>query len=141
LLWREVIRGERQPSDLDTPPPKDVWRQLAMYREAAETLKVPLIVGASAGVLLVAGGALLASGTSVPWLTTAITILGALGLTSASLYARAKTELTSLMSTLRMSMQIEQVQRGANLCPEPVESELVAPVPTVRWLLGKGDGH
>jgi hypothetical protein len=139
LLWREVIRGERQPSDLDTPPPKDVWRQLAMYREAAETLKVPLLVGAGAAALLVAGGALLASGTSVTWLTTAITILGALGLTSASLYARAKTELTSLLSTLRQQVQIEQVQRGANLCPEPVESELATPAPTMSWLLGKGD--
>lgn len=137
LLWRDLIRGERQPLELSTPPPKDVWRQLAMYREAVETLKVPLIVGGLASALLVAGAAWLAGGSNVAWLSTAITILGALGLTTASLYARAKTELTSLLSSLREQVQIEQVQRGANLCPAPVASELAQPPPTMKWLFGK----
>ena len=71
-----------------------------MYRDAAETLKVPLISGAIAGVLLVAGGWLLASGTQIPGFATAITIVVGLGVTSASLYARAKTQLTSLLAAM-----------------------------------------
>jgi hypothetical protein len=121
LLWRDLVRGERQPLELSTPAAKDVWKQLAMYREAVDTLKVPLVVGTLAGILLLAGGAVLASGSGKSWLGTAIAILGALGLTSAGLYARAKSELTSLLANLREQMQVEQVQQAATLCPSADE--------------------
>lgn len=117
LLWRDLVRGERQPLELSTPKAKDVWRQLSMYREAATTLMVPLIIGALGAIALLAGGAVLASGSASSGLGTAIAILGALGLTSASLYARAKSELTSLLGNLRHQVQVEQVQQAANLCP------------------------
>jgi type II secretory pathway pseudopilin PulG len=73
--------------------------------------------------LLVAGGALLASGAKHPWLTTAISILGALGLTSAGLYARAKAQLTSLLESLRLAVDKQRVREAATICPPPTSLE------------------
>lgn len=140
LLWRYLVRGEGEPTDLGIPDAKDVWRQLAIYRQVVETLKAPLAFGAIFAILLVAGGALLASGNSAKGLGTAITILGALGLTSASLYGRAKTQLTSLVSTLRQRVQVVQVERAADLCPR---ADAAPPKPAAiwKWLLRKGVGR
>jgi len=72
--------------------------------------------------LLVVGGALLASGAKYPGLTTAISILGALGLTSASLYARAKAGLTSLLGNLKLAVDQQRVRQAANILPSPTLS-------------------
>jgi len=139
LLWRYLIRGEGSPTDLDVPDAKDVWRQFAIYRQAVETLKAPLAFGALFALLLVAGGALLAGGAGAKGLATAITILGALGVTSASLYARAKTQLTSLVSTLRERVQLVQVERAADLCPR-AQVAAPQPAPLWKWLLRRDSG-
>ena len=110
-----------------------------MYRQAAETLKVPLIVGAVGSILLVAGAGFLTTGPKVSWLSAAITVVGALGLTSASLYARAKSELTSMLSTLREQVQVEQVEQGADLCPPDPDAPVTTPPPAWKWLLGKAE--
>jgi hypothetical protein len=117
LLWRDLIRGERQPLDLAPLTSGDAWRQVGVYRKAVETLKAPLIIGGVFAALLIAGGALLVSGAKHPGLTTAISILGALGVTTAGLYARAKAEMTSLLGSLRLAVDQQRVRQPASLCP------------------------
>jgi hypothetical protein len=123
LLWRDLIRGERQPGDLLTnedlnaPETADAWKKLKLYKLAAESLKWPLITGLLGAILLVGGGALLASDTGHTGLTAAVSILGALGLTSAGLYAKAKTQITSLSTNLSQKVKEERVRQAANLCP------------------------
>jgi hypothetical protein len=117
LLWRDLIRGERQPLDLAPLTATDAWKEISVYRKAFETLKVPLIVGVAFAALLAGGGALLASGTAYPGLTSAFAILGALGVTSAGLYARSKAELTSLLTNLRLAVEKQRVRQAADLCP------------------------
>jgi hypothetical protein len=96
----------------------DPWREVAGYRKAVKALKGPLIVGGSFALLLILGGAFLASGTKNPAVPAAVSILGGLGVTSAGLYARAKAQLTSLLSTLRLELDKQKVQEAANLCPK-----------------------
>ncbi len=123
LLWRDLIRGERQPrdlqatSDLKTPASAEVWKDLKLYRVALENLKMPLAGGIISIAALVAGATLLASGSGHTGRTSAISILGALGLTSAGLYARAKASATSLLANLRQRVQVARVRQAANLCP------------------------
>jgi hypothetical protein len=117
LLWRDLIRGERQPLDLAPLTGGDAWKKVGVYRRAVATLKTPLIVGGVFAALLIAGGALLVSGAKHPGLTTAISILGALGVTTAGLYARAKAEMTSLLASLRLAVDQQRVRQPASLCP------------------------
>lgn len=128
LLWRDLIRGERQPedlltnADLNAPASTDVWRELRLYRLAVRSLKGPLIGGLVGAALLIAGASALAGGASNTGLTAAISVLGALGLTSAGLYAKAKTQVTSLLSNLGQRVQQERVRQAANLCPVGIET-------------------
>ncbi|HLM85225.1 MAG TPA: hypothetical protein VK272_03450 [Solirubrobacteraceae bacterium] len=124
VLWRDLIRGERQPLELPRPVVTDPWREVAGYRKAVKALKGPLIVGGFFAALLIVGGALLASGAKDPWLTTAVSILGGLGVTSAGLYARAKAQLTSLLSTLRLELDKQKVREAADLCPKQSEAHM-----------------
>ncbi len=123
LLWRDLIRGERQPQDLLTnedlnaPETADAWKKLKLYKLAAESLMWPLLGGLLGAILLVGGAALLAGDTGHTGLTAAISVLGALGLTSAGLYAKAKTQITSLSSNLSQKVKEERVRQAANLCP------------------------
>lgn len=119
LLWRDLIRGERLPLDLTPLAAGDAWRKVGVDGKALETLRAPLIVGGLFAALLVAGGALLASGVKYPGVTTAISILGALGVTSAGLYARAKAQLTSLLESLRLAVDKQRVREAATICPPP----------------------
>ena len=123
LLWRDLIRGERSTADLQ-PPGKaktsataETWKDLGLYRTAALSLKVPLIGAVISIALLVAGVSLLAEGSGSAAITTLVGILGALGLTSAGLYARAKAEVTSLLTNLSQTVETERIRQAANLCP------------------------
>lgn len=118
LLWRDLIRGERQPGDLKQPGAKDVWSDLGLYKSVFVTLRAPILLGSAAAAALVLGAALLASHKANSGLRTAISVIGALGVTTASLYARAKADLTSLLATVRQTVQLERVRRAANECPE-----------------------
>jgi len=128
LLWRDLIRGERSSGDLQlkggakASATTNVWKDLKLYKTAAVSLRAPLIGGLISVVLLAGGGALLASGSGSTFLTTIAGIFGAIGLTSAGLYARAKTEVTSLLSNLNQTVEIERVHRAADLCPSAAGS-------------------
>ena len=119
LLWRDLIRGERQPSDLKQPRAREVWGDLKLYRAVFATLRAPILLGLVAAAALVVGAALLAGHKANSGLSAAISVIGALGITSASLYARAKAELTSLLATVHQTVQLERVRRAANECPDP----------------------
>jgi hypothetical protein len=128
LLWRDLVRGERQPQDLplntdvDTPPSAEIWKDLKLYRVALASLRLPLLGGMISVAALVAGATLLASGASHTGWSTAISILGALGVTSASIYARAKADVTSLLANLRAKVEVDRVRQAADLCPGAEES-------------------
>jgi hypothetical protein len=123
LLWRDLIRGERQPLDLAPPTATSAWKEVAVYSKAVDALKAPLIAGGCFAALFVIGGALLVNGAKYPWLTSSVSIFGAIGLTSAGLYARAKAELTSLLADLRLAVDEQRVRQVANLCPAPTAHE------------------
>jgi hypothetical protein len=138
LLWRDLIRGERSPADLqmtrsDTVPSSaQVWSDLKLYQKAAGSLKWPLVAGAFSIALLVAGAALLAAGEGKTALTTVVGILGAIGLTSAGLYGRAKAQITSLFSSLSQAVRIERIRQTADLCPAVGSPTLThRPVPSL----------
>jgi len=125
LLWRDLVRGERQPQDLplntdvEAPASAEVWKNLKLYRVALSSLKLPLLGGIAGIVALIAGASLLASGAGHTGFSTAIGLLGALGVTSASLYAHAKADVTSLLANLRKKVEVERVRQAADLCPIP----------------------
>ena len=133
LLWRDLARGERQPLDLAPLSGTAAWNSVCAYRQAVETLKGPLLAGGLFTTFLVAGGAFLASGARYAWLTAALSILGALGVTSAGLYARAKAQITSLAANLQLAVNQERVSQGATLCPaEQQSAPSAAPAITVQ---------
>ena len=123
LLWRDLIRGERQPQDLPlspdvkTPASAEVWKDLHLYRDALSSLRLPLLGGALGIAAFILGATLLASGAGHSGFSTAVSLLGALGVTSAGLYARAKADVTSLLANLRKRVEIERVRQAADLCP------------------------
>jgi hypothetical protein len=123
LLWRDLIRGERSSQDLQlggdakASATVKVWKDLKLYETAFVSLRGPLIGGLVSVALLAGGGAFLASGSGSTFATTIAGILGALGLTSAGLYARAKAGVTSLLANLNQTVEIERVHRAADLCP------------------------
>jgi hypothetical protein len=118
LMWRDLIRGERQPGDLDQPDARDVWRDLSLYSTVFKTLRLPIILGLLAAGLLITGAALLAGNGASKSLSTVLSIVGGLGITSAGLYARAKSDLTSVFRTVRERVDLERVRRGASTCPQ-----------------------
>jgi hypothetical protein len=123
LLWRDLIRGERSPCDLParageaSPSSVQVWGDLKLSREAVSSMKWPLFAAALSVVLLVGGAALLAAGEGKTGLSTGVGILGALGLTSAGLYGRAKAQITSLFTSFSQRVRIERIRQTADLCP------------------------
>lgn len=125
LLWRDLVRGERQPqdlplsADLEAPGPADLWKDLKLYRETFDSLRQPLIGAILSIMVLAGGGAVLASrsGSNGGVWGTVIILLGAAGVTSAGLYARAKANVTSLLTTLKTRVELERVRRAADLCP------------------------
>jgi hypothetical protein len=120
LLWKDLITGESQPADLpNKATAHDVWNELGLYKEVWQALRTPLIAAAISVLLLAGGGAALASAATNKALSTAVSIFGAIGLTSASLYARAKAQFTSISTTIHQALELQKVRRAANKCPEP----------------------
>lgn len=137
LMWRDLVRGERRPQDLvlnedvEAPTTADVWKDLHLYRFAIKDLWLPLTAGVVSIAALTIGATVLASGAGSTTWSTAISVLGALGVTSAGLYARAKTDVTSLLGNLKRRIEIERVRIAADLCPgrdgKPAQKQLAAP--------------
>jgi hypothetical protein len=124
LLWRDLIRGERLPKDLvddpmtPSPSARQAWRDATPYWDVLKTLWLPILGGVISAAGLAAGAAFLASGTTSPGFSTAISVIGGLGLTSATLYGRAKAEIVSLFGTFSAAVEAKKVARAADLTPK-----------------------
>lgn len=124
LLWRDLVRGERLVRDLhddpDTPTAtgRELWRRVHVYREAILPVLPPLVFGLAASGFLIYAATSLVSGS---FGTTILSVLAGLGVTTASLYARAKAQLLNVFSVLRDSVQTERARVEASYAPAPLK--------------------
>lgn len=99
----------------------DLYREGLMWRDLVRGERHPQDLPLNDGATVLASGA----GSTI-W-NTAISVLGALGITSAGLYARSKTDVTSLLSNRKKRLEMDlcpgaadksaQEQLAANVAP------------------------
>lgn len=116
LLWRDLIRGEQRPRDLIAGT--NALRQIKLLPELWPVLWPQLTLGLLAVAALVGAAIALASGAKNVGFATAVGVLGGLGITSASLYGRAKASATSLLASIRDATERDRVGRAATHRPE-----------------------
>jgi hypothetical protein len=117
LLWRDLVRGERRPEDLTLT--RGVIGRIGMILPVLRAFWPQILIGVLAVAALVVGASQLAAETGSKSGNTLLSILGGLGLTSASLYARAKAAATSTFDALRRAFEAERVGAAATLRPKP----------------------
>jgi hypothetical protein len=117
LVWRDLVRGERQPADLVVR--SGVADRVGVIWPLVRTFWPQVLIGAAALAALLAGAAQLAAASGSKSSNTVISILGGLGITSAGLYTRAKATATSTMETLRKAFTADRVGEAATLRPKP----------------------
>ena len=127
VLWRDMIRGERRPQDLDPVPVGDLLVEVQLVRKLWSAFWLQLIIGLVGAAALVAGVTALAAGIKNRGIATALAVLGALGITVTGAYARAKANAASVLATVRETIERERVGRAAALVP-------VRPKRKRRWL-------
>lgn len=115
LLWRDLVRGERDPEDLLQSG--HLLARVGMLWPVLKSFWVQILFGVAGIALLAAGGAVLAGGGDQATATVA-TILGFFGLTSAGLYARAKAAANSLIAQFKSVFDADLVGRLATLLPK-----------------------
>lgn len=118
LLWRDLIRGERRPGDLIAGT--NALQQVGLLPKLVPLLWPQLLLGALALAAFVGGAIALASGAKNVGLATAFGVLGGLGITSASLYGRAKASALSLLAGIRDATERERVGRAATRRPQRI---------------------
>lgn len=116
LLWRDLVRGERRPQDLAVT--RGVIGRVGMILPVLRAFWPQIVIGLAAVVALVIGASQLASASGSKANNTFISILGGLGITSASLYAHAKASATSTIDALRKSFEAERVGEVATSRPK-----------------------
>jgi hypothetical protein len=117
LLWRDLIRGERRPQDLDPVPVGDLVEEVQLVRKLWSAFWPQLALGLLGGAALVGGVIGLAAGFKDRGIATAFAVLGALGITVTGAYARAKANAASVLATVRETIERERVGRAAALLP------------------------
>jgi hypothetical protein len=123
LLWRDLIRGERRPEDLDPVPVGDMLQEVKLVRKLWSAFWPQLALALLGSVILIAGVIGLVTGFENRSIATAFAVLGALGLTITSAYARAKANAASVLATVRGTIERERVGRAATLCPARPEAK------------------
>lgn len=116
LLWRDLIRGERRPRDLIAGT--SALQQIKLLRKLWPVLWPQFVTGVFAVAAVVDAAIALASGAKNVGLATAFGVLGGLGITSASLYGRAKASATSLLASIRDATERERVGHAATRRPK-----------------------
>jgi hypothetical protein len=120
LLWRDLIRGERMPQDLDPVPVSDLLQEVQLIRKLWSAFWPQLLLGLLGVAILVAGVVGLVAGSENKSIATAFAVLGVLGVTLTSAYARAKASAASVLATVQGAIERERVGRAATLClPRP----------------------
>jgi hypothetical protein len=117
LLWRDLIRGERRPSDLVLR--RRLLGRVGIIVPLLRTFWPQLLLAIAAVIALVGGASQLAASSGSKSSNTLISILGGLGITSAGLYARAKATATAAIATLRKGFEADRVGEAATLRPKP----------------------
>jgi hypothetical protein len=119
LLWRDLIRGERRPQDLDPVPVADLFQEVQLIHKLWSAFWPQLLFGLLGAVVLVVGVIGLVGGLGIESksLATALAVLGVFGLTLASAYAKAKANAASVLATARNTIEQERVGRAATLRP------------------------
>ena len=128
LVWRDLIQGEREPTDLFAE--RTVRVPTGILLGVLRSFFWPLLIGVLGIAALVAGGLLLAgvepatSTNSSTATSTVIAVLGALGVTAAGAYARAKGLALGVIGKLRNLYLITLVSSAATIRPKaPVRSK------------------
>jgi hypothetical protein len=133
LIWRDLVQGEREPSDLFAE--RKVRVPMRILSGLLKSFGLPLLFGVVGLCALVAGGLLFADPEAIamlfgleaqssPAVSVFIAVLGLLGITAAGAYARAKALALSLIDQLRNLYLIGLVSSAATIRPKaPVLSQ------------------
>jgi hypothetical protein len=117
LLWRDLIRGERRAQDLDAVPVTDLLQELQLVHKLWRAFWPQVVLGLIGAGVLVAGIVGLVAGSENRSIATAFAVLGTLGLTITSAYARAKANAVSVLGNVRATIERERLGRAATLLP------------------------
>ncbi|MGI8572007.1 MAG: hypothetical protein ACR2L9_05175 [Solirubrobacteraceae bacterium] len=123
LLWRDLIRGERRAEDLDPVTVSDLLQKFQLIRKLWSAFWPQLAFGLLGAAVLVAGVVGLVAGSENRSIATAFAVLGVLGVTITSAYARAKANAASVLATIRDAVERDRVGRAATLCPSRPKTE------------------
>lgn len=126
LLWRDLIRGQQRPEDLDLRG-HNAFSAVGVLVPLVRALYPQLILAGIAIAALLIGATQLASGTKSTNTNVIYTILGGLGITSATLYAKAKSAATSLFAVLRTTFNADRAGRAATVLPKMPRQSLANP--------------
>jgi hypothetical protein len=116
VLWRDLVRGEREPRELISD--RGVPWKIGLVWPFVRTFAAQLIGGAVALGLMVAGIVALANGNTSK-LAPLATVLGTLGVTGAGLHAGIKTVAQGLLGQLRRTYFKRLVAQAAVIVPRP----------------------
>jgi hypothetical protein len=117
LLWRDLIRGERKPEDLDPVPVSDLLAEVQLIHKLWSAFWPQLLLGLLGSAVLVVGIVGLVAGSENRSIATVFAVLGVLGITITSAYAKAKANAASVLGTVRDAIERDRVGRAATLCP------------------------
>lgn len=117
LMWRDLIRAERRPEDLDPVPVSDLFQEVQLIRKLWSAFWPQLALGIVGAAVLILGIVGLVAGSTNRSLATAFAVLGVLGITLASGYAKAKASAASVLATFRATIERERAGRAATLLP------------------------
>ncbi len=123
LLWRDLIRGERRPEDLDPVPVSDLLQGVQLIRKLWSAFWPQLALGLLGAAALVAGIVGLVAGSENRSIATVFAVLGVLGVTLTSAYAKAKANAASVLATVRNTIEKDRVGRAATRCPPRPRAE------------------
>jgi hypothetical protein len=117
LLWRDLVRGERRPQDLDPVPVSDLLQGVQLIHKLWSAFWAQLLLGLLGAAILVVGVVGLVSGSENRSLATAFSVLGVFGITITGAYARAKANAASVLANVQDTIERDRVGRAATLCP------------------------
>jgi hypothetical protein len=123
LLWRDLIRGERRAEDLDPVPVSDLFQGVQLIRKLWSAFWPQLVLGLLGVAVLIAGVVGLVAGSENRSIASAFAVLGVVGVTLASAYAKAKANAASVLATVQDAIERDRVGRAATRRPPRPRAE------------------